>query len=65
MGAPGWLSQLRVQTLDLRSGHDLTVHGIEPCDGLSADSTELAWESLSLPLSLPLYLGSLQINKYT
>ena len=30
------------------SGHDLTVCEIEPRVGLCADSTEPAWESLSL-----------------
>ena len=41
-------------TLDLGSGHDLTFRGFEPRVGLWADSTELAWESLSHSLSLPL-----------
>ena len=36
-GAPGWLSRLNVQ---LCSGHDLTVHGFEPCFCLCADSSE-------------------------
>ena len=34
------------------SGPDFTVRGIEPHIGLCADSVELAWDSLSLPLSL-------------
>ena len=38
-------------TLDFGSGHDLTVHGIEPRTGLCGDSVEPAWDSLS-PLSL-------------
>ena len=49
-------------TFDIGSGHDLTVHGIEPCVGLCADSMEPAWDSLSLPPSLSL---SLKINKLT
>ena len=56
-------------TLDLGSGHDLTVGEFEPRVGLWADSAEPAWDSLPLPLSLPppatsLSL-SLRINKYT
>ena len=35
-------------TLGLGSGHDLTVHEIEPHVGLCADSVEPAWDSLSL-----------------
>ena len=46
---PGWLSQLSNLALDFSSGHDLTVHGIEPH---TAVSTETAWNSLSLCLSL-------------
>ena len=38
--------------LDLGSGHDLMVCEFEPCVGLCADSEGLAWDSLSLPLSL-------------
>ena len=37
-------------SLDLGSGHDLIVCGIGPC----ADSTEPAWDSPSLSLSLEL-----------
>ena len=56
-------------TLDLRSGHDLTVCEIEPHMGLCADVTEPAWESLSLspppPLALVLSLPfSLKINNF-
>ena len=35
-------------TLDFGSGHDLRVREIEPHTGLHADSTEPAWDSLSL-----------------
>ena len=35
------------QTLDLVSGHDLTVCGFEPQAGLQADSVKPAWDSLS------------------
>ena len=45
-------------TLDLGSGHDLTVREFEPYIGLCTDSAEPAWLlgilSLSLPLSLSL-----------
>ena len=40
-------------TLDFGSGHDLTVGEFEPCIELSADSMELAWDSLSPFLSAP------------
>ena len=39
-------------TLDFGSGHDLMVRGIEPPIWLCADSSELAWNSLSLLPSL-------------
>ena len=49
-----WVAQLvECPTLDLGSGHDLTVCGIEARVGLCADSEGPAWDSLS-PLSLPL-----------
>ena len=38
-----WMAQLvKCPALDLSSGHDLMVHGIEPCTGLCADSVEPA-----------------------
>ena len=38
-----WMAQLvKCLTLDLDSGHDLTVHEIEPHVELSAESTQLA-----------------------
>ena len=40
-------------TLDLGSGHDLTVREMEPHVGLCADSVEPAWISLSPLLSAP------------
>ena len=40
-------------TLDLGSGHDLTVHEFEPVMGLCTDCAEPAWDSLSLLLVLP------------
>ena len=43
---------VRRLTLDLSSGHDLTVGGFEPHVGLHSDSVEPGWGSLSLPLSL-------------
>ena len=44
---------VKCPTLDLGSGHDLTVHELELHMGLCCVSTESAWEfSLSLSLSL-------------
>ena len=40
-GAPGWLSVEHL-TLDFGSGHDLTLHEMEPCVRLCADGTESA-----------------------
>ena len=59
---------VRHPILDLSSGHDLQVCEFQPCIGLWAYSAELAWDSLSLPLSLPLphmhtVSLSLKINK--
>ena len=56
-------------TLDLGSGHDLTVCGIKPRVGLHAHSVEHSWDSLSSCLSAPLLLAcalslSLKINKH-
>ena len=46
-----WLAQLvKHLTLDRGSGPDLTVQGFRPCIGLRVDSTEHAWDPLSLPL---------------
>ena len=39
-------------TLDLGSGHEVTFHEFEPHVGLCTDSTEPAWDSLSVSLSL-------------
>ena len=55
--------QVKCPTLDLGSGHDLTVHELEPHVGLCADSAESAWNSLSASLSAPLPLPPLKINK--
>ena len=41
-------------TLDFGSGHDLTVHGMEPHIELHADSAEPTWDSLAPSLSAPL-----------
>ena len=55
-----WVAQsLKHPTLNLGSGRDLTVHGIEPRVGLCTDSVEPAWDPLSLPVPL-----SLKINKH-
>ena len=44
-----WVAQsVKHLTLDFASGHDLTVLEFEPYFGLCADSTECAWDSLSL-----------------
>ena len=43
-------------TLDFGSGHDLAVCEFEPHVGLDADSSEPAWDSLSLFISLSLSL---------
>ena len=48
-------------TLDFGSGPDLTVCEIKPRNGPHADSGELAWDPLSLPLSASLSLS--KINK--
>ena len=40
-------------TLGFVSGHDLLVHGIEPCIGLCADSMEPARDSVSPSLFAP------------
>ena len=61
-----WVVQsVEPPNLDFGSGRDLTVHEIESRGGLCTDSTEPAWDSLSLPpLSLLLSrLLSLKINK--
>ena len=42
--------------LDFGSGHDLMVCEFEPRIGLCADIVESAWDSLPLPLFLPLPL---------
>ena len=50
-----WVAQsVECLTLGFSSGHDLTVSEFEPHVGLCADRSEPAWDSLSLPLSLPL-----------
>ena len=38
-------------TLHFSSGHQLVVHGSEPCVGFHTDSAEPAWDSLSPSLS--------------
>ena len=62
-----WVAQLvKHPTLNFSSGHDLRVCGFEPRIGLCADSAEPAWDSLSLPLSLPLpCLLSLSLKIHT
>ena len=49
-----WVAQsVKHLTLDLGSGHDLTIREVKPHIGLCADSAGPAWDSLSLSLSLP------------
>ena len=52
MGVRGaWMAQsVKRLTLDLGSGHDLSVREFEPRIGLWADSVEPAWDSVSLSL---------------
>ena len=51
-------------TLDFGSDHDLAVREFGPRVGLCTDSEELAWDSLSLALSLPLPSSlALKVNK--
>ena len=55
-------------SLDFSSGHHLMDREIESLVGLCADGAKLAWDSLSLPLSLSLPHAlvsslSLKINK--
>ena len=58
-----WMIQsVKYPTVDLSSGHDLTVHGIEPHIGLCTDTAEPAWDSLSPSLSAP-PLFSLSLSK--
>ena len=49
-------------TLEFGSGHDLTVPEIWPCDGLCADTVELAWDSRS-PSPSPLLLCTLSLKR--
>ena len=49
-GLLGGAKSVELPALDFHSGPDLTVHD-EPCMGIYADSTQPAWDSLSLPLS--------------
>ena len=58
-----WVAQsVERLTLDFGSGHDLTVHGVEPCVRLGADISEPAWDSLSASPPLVLSLSP-KINK--
>ena len=53
-----WVVQLvKRPTLDTGSGHDLTVGGNKPCIGLYAKNMEPAWDSLSAPPLLVLFLS--------
>ena len=49
-----WVAQsVKCPTLDLGSGHNLTVCGFKPCIGLCADSPKPAWDSVAPSLSAP------------
>ena len=60
-----WVAhRVRRLTLDLGSGHDLTVREFKPRAGLCTDGVEPAWESVSLSLGpSPACALSLKINK--
>ena len=67
-----WVAQsVKHPTLDFGSSHNLLVREIKPCVGLCTDSTEPAWDSVSLSappllvLSLSLSLSQKQTNKQT
>ena len=61
MGA--WVVQsVKRLTLDFGLGHDLTVHGFEPCVRLCADNAEPAWFYLPLSASpLPMSTRALPL----
>ena len=63
-----WVAQwVKPLSLGLGSGHDIVVCGFIPLIGLRNDKAEPVWDSPSLPLLLPLPIGtcflSLKINK--
>ena len=50
-----WVARsVKIPTLDLSSGHDLTVREFKPHIRLCAESAQPTWDSHSLSLSLPL-----------
>ena len=60
-----WKAQsVKYPTLGFGSGHDLMICGIEPMSSSVPNSMEPAWDSLSLPVSLPFSLSLSQINKF-
>ena len=62
-GAAGVAQSAKRLTLDFSSGHDLTVHGFKPHVELCADSSEPAWDSLSLALCpSPAHTPSLSVK---
>ena len=54
LGAPAWLSQLSVWLLVLAQVRISQFCEFKPCMELCTDSTKPAWDSFSLPFSLPL-----------
>ena len=63
LGVPEWFSPLRVWILDFSSGHNLTVCRIKPLIGLCVNTADPAWDSLSLPLSLPVSWSTCTLSK--
>ena len=56
-----WVAQsVKLPILDFNSGHDLTIHEMEPHIRLHAGNTEPAWNSLSAP---PLLTHTLSLSK--
>ena len=54
---------VKCPTLAFGSGRDLTVLELELRIRLRTDSAEPAWDSLSLPRSLPLLLVTLSVSQ--
>ena len=61
----GWVTQLvEHPTLDFGSGHDLTVHGIEPHIGLSAECGACLRFSVSGPLPHSCSFSKIQFKNF-
>ena len=58
-----WLAQsVKHLTLAFSSGHEFMGCEYEPQSGICADSSESAWDFLSLSISLPLHSCSLSLS---